>query len=30
LANVAKTGGDFIFPIATVANVAQGAATFAI
>ena len=30
LANIAKTGGDFIFPIATAANVAQGAATFAI
>lgn len=30
LANIAKTGGDFIFPIAAAANVAQGAATFAI
>lgn len=30
LANIAKTGGDFIFPIATAANIAQGAATFAI
>lgn len=30
LANIAKTGGDFIFPIAASANVAQGAATFAI
>ncbi|CAH1851602.1 sucrose-specific PTS transporter subunit IIBC [Convivina intestini] len=29
LANISKTGGDFIFPIATCANVAQGAATFA-
>ncbi|WP_220739032.1 sucrose-specific PTS transporter subunit IIBC [Leuconostoc miyukkimchii] len=30
LANIAKTGGDFIFPIAAAANVAQGAATLAI
>lgn len=30
LADIAKTGGDFIFPIAAVSNVAQGAATFAI
>lgn len=30
LANISKTGGDFIFPIAAAANVAQGAATFAI
>ncbi|MEE8858096.1 MAG: sucrose-specific PTS transporter subunit IIBC [Leuconostoc mesenteroides] len=30
LADVAKTGGDFIFPIAAASNVAQGAATFAI
>lgn len=30
LANISKTGGDFIFPIATAANVAQGAATFAV
>ncbi len=30
LANITKTGGDFIFPIAASANVAQGAATFAI
>ena len=30
LADIAKTGGDFIFPIAAAANVAQGAATFAI
>jgi PTS system sucrose-specific IIC component len=30
LANISKTGGDFIFPIAASANVAQGAATFAI
>lgn len=30
LADIAKTGGDFIFPIAAASNVAQGAATFAI
>lgn len=30
LADMAKTGGSFIFPIAAMANVAQGAATFAI
>lgn len=30
LADIAKTGGSFIFPIAAMANVAQGAATFAI
>ncbi len=30
LADVAKTGGSFIFPIAAMANIAQGAATFAI
>jgi PTS system sucrose-specific IIC component len=30
IADVAKTGGDFIFPIASVANVAQGAAALAI
>ncbi|CAH0417974.1 sucrose-specific PTS transporter subunit IIBC [Periweissella ghanensis] len=30
LADISKTGGDFIFPIAAVSNVAQGAATFAI
>ena len=30
LADVAKTGGDFIFPIACMANVAQGAACLAI
>ena len=30
LADIAKTGGDFIFPIAAAANVAHGAATFAI
>ena len=30
LADIAKTGGDFIFPIAAAANVDQGAATFAI
>lgn len=30
LADIKRTGGDFIFPIATSANVAQGAATFAI
>ncbi|MDO4679818.1 MAG: sucrose-specific PTS transporter subunit IIBC [Aerococcus sp.] len=29
LADIAKTGGDFIFPIASVANMAQGGATFA-
>lgn len=30
LANVAKTGGDFIFPIASMANAAQGAACLAV
>lgn len=30
LANIAKTGGDFFFPIASMANVAQGAACLAI
>ncbi|WP_461216005.1 sucrose-specific PTS transporter subunit IIBC [Lacticaseibacillus sp. GG6-2] len=30
LANVAKTGGDFFFPIASMANAAQGAAALAI
>ncbi|VDG20271.1 sucrose-specific PTS transporter subunit IIBC [Lactiplantibacillus mudanjiangensis] len=30
LANVAKTGGSFIFPVASMANIAQGAATLAI
>ncbi|MCD5002969.1 PTS beta-glucoside transporter subunit IIBCA [Enterococcus saccharolyticus] len=30
LADVAKTGGSFIFPIAAMANIAQGAATFAV
>lgn len=30
LADVAKTGGDFIFPIACMANIAQGAACLAI
>lgn len=30
LADVARTGGSFIFPIAAMANIAQGAATFAI
>lgn len=30
LANVAKTGGSFIFPVASMANIAQGAATIAI
>lgn len=30
LADVAKTGGDFIFPIACMANVAQGAACLAV
>ncbi|KAF1305339.1 sucrose-specific PTS transporter subunit IIBC [Candidatus Enterococcus willemsii] len=30
LAEVAKTGGTFIFPIAAMANIAQGAATFAV
>ncbi|MDO4670717.1 MAG: sucrose-specific PTS transporter subunit IIBC [Aerococcus sp.] len=29
LADISKTGGDFMFPIASVANVAQGGATFA-
>ncbi|MDR1606342.1 MAG: sucrose-specific PTS transporter subunit IIBC [Streptococcaceae bacterium] len=30
LADIAKTGGDFLFPIASAANVGQGAACFAI
>lgn len=30
LADVAKTGGSFIFPVASMANIAQGAATLAI
>lgn len=30
IANVAKTGGTFIFVIASMSNVAQGAATFAV
>lgn len=30
LAEIAKTGGSFIFPVAAMANIAQGAATFAI
>lgn len=30
LADIAKTGGSFIFPVAAMANIAQGAATFAI
>jgi len=30
LANVAKTGGSFIFPVASMANISQGAATLAI
>lgn len=30
LADVAKTGGSFIFPVASMANVAQGAATLAV
>lgn len=30
LADVAKTGGSFIFPIASMANIAQGAATLAV
>lgn len=30
LADVAKTGGSFIFPVASMANVGQGAATLAI
>lgn len=30
LANVAKTGGSFIFPVASMANIAQGGATAAI
>jgi PTS system sucrose-specific IIC component len=30
LANVAQTGGSFIFPIAAMSNVAQGAATLAV
>lgn len=30
IANVAKTGGSFLFPIASMSNVAQGAATLAV
>lgn len=30
LANIAKTGGSFIFPIASMANIAQGAACLAV
>lgn len=30
LANVAKTGGSFVFPIASMANIAQGAACLAV
>ncbi|KLD58755.1 hypothetical protein WP50_23895 [Lactiplantibacillus plantarum] len=30
LANVVKTGGSFIFPVASMANIGQGAATLAI
>ncbi|AVK61643.1 PTS beta-glucoside transporter subunit EIIBCA [Lactobacillus sp. CBA3605] len=30
LANISKTGGSFIFPVASMANIAQGAATLAI
>ena len=30
LADIAKTGGSFIFPIAAMANIAQGAATLAV
>jgi PTS system sucrose-specific IIC component len=30
LADIAKTGGSFIFPIAAMSNVAQGAATIAV
>lgn len=30
LANIAKTGGDFFFPIASMANAAQGAACLAV
>ncbi|MDQ0198262.1 sucrose-specific PTS transporter subunit IIBC [Neobacillus ginsengisoli] len=30
VANVAKTGGSFLFPIASMSNVAQGAATLAV
>jgi PTS system sucrose-specific IIC component len=30
LSNIAKTGGTFIFPIAAMSNVAQGAATLAV
>ncbi|APX73230.1 sucrose-specific PTS transporter subunit IIBC [Companilactobacillus allii] len=30
LTNISKTGGDFIFPIASMANVAQGAACLAV
>lgn len=30
LADVARTGGSFIFPVASMANIAQGAATLAI
>lgn len=30
LADVARTGGSFIFPVASMANIAQGAAALAI
>lgn len=30
LADIAKTGGSFIFPVAAMANIAQGAATLAV
>lgn len=30
LANIAKTGGSFLLPVAAMANIAQGAATFAV
>ncbi|MGV7795985.1 PTS transporter subunit EIIC, partial [Mycobacterium kansasii] len=30
LSNIAKTGGDFFFPIASMANAAQGAACLAV
>lgn len=30
IADIAKTGGTFIFPVASMANIAQGAATFAV
>lgn len=30
LADMAKSGGSFIFPVAAMANIAQGAATFAV